>query len=645
MGIKVRCPNPACAKKMTVGTAYAGKRLHCPVCGTEFVAASSDQAAPKQSPALWAPLLGEFVAGPSSEGKLPEETRSESGAAKELSPLSKAWEALDVEELLAKEAKSRGVQDREAAGKKNASIRPPSSTSEPPATAPKQPVSGTANAAQKSLRFWAIAIGAAAVCLGLLVGGVLVLSRPDPGQAMGQGNEQPPTAKRQPAPPLAPRKDSDQNQSAAPLATGTLVFQRASPAVVRLDVWDSELDRISTGSAFCVSDECALVTNAHVIREADLILAHNERIAFFITAVSAVDSQADLAVLKAPAGSLPKLEMADRNPPSVGTDVYAIGSPLGLTNVFSQGIISAYHQRGDIGLIQMTAQISSGSSGGPVLGSDGKVLAVTTAYLAGGQNLNFAVPADRVRILLDRPGKVRVLRTDARRKGESDLTLLHHAAVEGAAPLVEMLVRRDADVNARDSNGDTPLHLAVMGRRLEAVKRLVSDRTDVNASNNDGSTPLHLAAKYASSDIAKFLIQKGADANVSENTGWTPLHFAAQYGSSDIALVLIQNRGNVLAKEKSFSMTPFHTAACAGNKDVGQVILEAVKDVNLRDDAGRTPLHWAALANRRGFAEWLIEKGADINAKSKSGHTPVRLAAEYDHRELENRLRELGGRE
>jgi hypothetical protein len=111
MGIKVRCQNGACRMKMTVGAAYAGKQLHCPVCGSRFVAGTPDQGTPEQLPALWAPLLGEFVPGPTSKQAVPDQTRSQSGTGKESPALAKAWEALDVESLLAEVGKSHDVSD------------------------------------------------------------------------------------------------------------------------------------------------------------------------------------------------------------------------------------------------------------------------------------------------------------------------------------------------------------------------------------------------------------------------------------------------------------------------------------------------------------------------------------------------------
>jgi hypothetical protein len=80
----------------------------------------------------------------------------------------------------------------------------------------------------------------------------------------------------------------------------------------------------------------------------------------------------------------------------IGSEVYAIGNPEGLEGTFSEGIVSGVRNFEDDAILQVTAPISSGSSGGPVLNSRGKVIGIATATFAKGQNLNFAVPAKYV---------------------------------------------------------------------------------------------------------------------------------------------------------------------------------------------------------------------------------------------------------
>jgi S1-C subfamily serine protease len=84
-------------------------------------------------------------------------------------------------------------------------------------------------------------------------------------------------------------------------------------------------------------------------------------------------------------------------PPRVGEKVVVIGTPLGLAQTVSDGIVSAIREVPGFGkIIQMTAPISPGSSGSPVLNMKGEVVGVVTFLLVAGQNLNFAIPGDRI---------------------------------------------------------------------------------------------------------------------------------------------------------------------------------------------------------------------------------------------------------
>lgn len=110
------------------------------------------------------------------------------------------------------------------------------------------------------------------------------------------------------------------------------------------------------------------------------------------------DEENDVALLKVTANGLPSLKLAQGHKAKQGENIVVIGSPLGLETTVSDGIISSI--RGKEGLIQITAPISPGSSGSPVLNLKGEVLGIASFNLQGGQNLNFAVPVKVVVKLL-----------------------------------------------------------------------------------------------------------------------------------------------------------------------------------------------------------------------------------------------------
>jgi Flp pilus assembly protein TadD len=181
------------------------------------------------------------------------------------------------------------------------------------------------------------------------------------------------------------------------------VFSRVSPAVVRVVVRDREFKEIGLGSGFFVAADGLLVTNHHVVRGAQFAtVLRADGSTLFVDGVLAFDEGRDLAILKVNGTGLPCLEVAPGDaPPPVGTQVYAVGNPMGLTNTLSEGLISGIRKEGgEVRDIQTTAAISSGSSGGPLVDAQGQVVGVIKSFKVEGQSLNFAVPAAAVQALL-----------------------------------------------------------------------------------------------------------------------------------------------------------------------------------------------------------------------------------------------------
>ena len=110
--------------------------------------------------------------------------------------------------------------------------------------------------------------------------------------------------------------------------------------------------------------------------------------------------QRDLVLLKISASQTASLSLGDSDKVEVGDSVFAIGNPQGLEGTFSQGIVSSIREIGSDKLLQITAPISPGSSGGPVLNSEGEVIGVSVATFRDGQNLNFAIPSNYLNALI-----------------------------------------------------------------------------------------------------------------------------------------------------------------------------------------------------------------------------------------------------
>ena len=176
---------------------------------------------------------------------------------------------------------------------------------------------------------------------------------------------------------------------------------RIQPAVVTVIMYDRSGRVTGNGSGFFVNPQGHLVTNYHVLSRADRaeIKTHDGR-RYPITTVLAEDRKADLIKVTAdlPPGAVPAYLALSGTRPRVGERVLVIGSPMGLDQTVADGMVSGIRILSGIGeMLQISAPISPGSSGGPVVNVKGEVLGVARGFLTKGQMLNFAIP---VRLVL-----------------------------------------------------------------------------------------------------------------------------------------------------------------------------------------------------------------------------------------------------
>lgn len=179
------------------------------------------------------------------------------------------------------------------------------------------------------------------------------------------------------------------------------VAQTTFPSVVLLAMKDRQGQISALGSGFFVQQDI-VATNLHVVQGASTGYAKivgRDRM-YVVAGYVAIDPTHDLVLLKVAEVHAPSLLLGKSEEISVGDTVYAVGNPQGLEGTFSQGIISGVRQVGDDTVLQITAPISPGSSGGPVLNVRGEVIGVAVASFKGGQNLNFAIPSLYLKQLL-----------------------------------------------------------------------------------------------------------------------------------------------------------------------------------------------------------------------------------------------------
>lgn len=176
------------------------------------------------------------------------------------------------------------------------------------------------------------------------------------------------------------------------------LVKRIKPSSVAIETFDARENTVARGSGFFVAPD-RVITNRHVIERstrAEVHLLDGKK--FPVRGILAIDGEGDLALLQVdvPEGTARPLTIV-RTAPQEGESIVVIGNPFGLEGSVSNGIVSAVREIPGYGrIIQITASISPGSSGSPVVNMSGQVIGVATLQAAEGQNLNFAVPSERI---------------------------------------------------------------------------------------------------------------------------------------------------------------------------------------------------------------------------------------------------------
>ncbi|MFL5382743.1 MAG: S1C family serine protease [Longimicrobiaceae bacterium] len=195
---------------------------------------------------------------------------------------------------------------------------------------------------------------------------------------------------------LAAAPAAAQQNASLPAATPTprQIAARAHAALLMIRALGENGDTLGLGTGFVVSPDGRFVTNYHVIQEAArLSVKLLDGAEYHDVSLVAADPASDLALMQIPGASgLAALPMGSDLQMEVGDRVFVMGNPLGMGGTFTDGMVSGKRPLEGVAMLQISAPISAGSSGGPVMNERGEVVGVATMMVMGGQNLNMAVP-------------------------------------------------------------------------------------------------------------------------------------------------------------------------------------------------------------------------------------------------------------
>jgi S1-C subfamily serine protease len=294
--------------------------------------------------------------------------------------------------------------------------------------------------------------------------------------------------------PSLPKPKEESNESLPSL------IKRIKPSTVIIFVYDGKGEFLQLGSGFFISQNGDVITNYHVIQGAGSAeVKTSDGKTYSITHIVAVDEQSDIIRLSVdiPSKYVHPLSLS-ATIPEVGERIIVYGSPLGLEKTVSDGIVSAIREVPGYGkLIQITAPISLGSSGSPVLNMQGEVIGIATFQFIEGQNLNFAIPSERIaRLNLTKEKKTSITEElfEQEEKEKKDYDYVYEACnkavyfmnkeeYEKALPYFKILIKIDPlDSSAYFGIGFCYDRLGAYTKAIEAYKqaiRIDPDNVDV----------------------------------------------------------------------------------------------------------------------------------------------------------------------
>ena len=283
------------------------------------------------------------------------------------------------------------------------------------------------------------------------------------------------------------------------------LVRRIKPSAVAIETFDAKGEKLSRGSGFFIEND-RIVTNRHVLEGAYRAEVHSSNgTVFAVKGVLAVDAEGDLALLKidTPSPVIRPLPL-DKTSPQEGESVVVIGNPLGLEGSVTNGIVSAVRDIPTFGrIIQITAAISAGSSGSPVVNMQGQVIGIATLQVTGGQSVNFAIPSERIsqlQVASSTMSLSELVATSGRNKRakavqlfRDGLSFLSKDDCEKALPYFEKAVESDSSyAEAWAQSGFCNEKLGRHAEALEASKKAVNLRPSAESYFNIGLASFYL---------------------------------------------------------------------------------------------------------------------------------------------------------
>ncbi len=210
-------------------------------------------------------------------------------------------------------------------------------------------------------------------------------------------------------------------------------------------------------------------------------------------------------------------------------------------------------------------------------------------------------------------------------------TVLHYAAEWEYKDAIEALLIKGADINAKNANGETCLFSAVKTNNPQIIQTVLDGGASVKERDNLGSTPLHTAVRWDAIESIKKLIELGVNINAQNSSGKSALAEAVLSGKYEVAAYLLEKGADANSSDKN-GVTILMDTIRGSNADVVKLLLDNGANPNLQEINGRNAFHEAAYMGDAKVITLIREAGVNPLSRDKQGNTPFSIVLKKDTR-------------
>ncbi|XP_035772253.1 death-associated protein kinase 1 [Neolamprologus brichardi] len=199
------------------------------------------------------------------------------------------------------------------------------------------------------------------------------------------------------------------------------------------------------------------------------------------------------------------------------------------------------------------------------------------------------------------------------------------AAGCGNIQIIEVLMRKGAEIRAHDKSGANAIYYAARHGHVETLRFLHEKKCPLDVQDKSGETALHVAARYGNVDVVSYLCSIRANPDLTDREQETPLHCAAWHGYSPVARALCQAGCHVDAKNRE-GESPLLTASARGFVDIVECLVEHGAELETSDKEGHTALHLAVRRCQVEVVRCLLRHRCQVDQQDRHGNTPLHIA-------------------